>query len=1069
MILPPPRDNLSRLLDEVPSNNTWFWRCCWGGKGKFNNLVAKIAQNILETEDIYSVFVEGRYGTGKTSFIEQLLEALDSEPPQTDTGKANQETGIPETDAAQNESASTSGSNGIEIIPVKLHMPSLSSIHPHVEGLILSAIVDATINYARDKTNISIDLNEAMNHFWTLSSQNSLDHEQYGSQEPRHCRLATDLNVQQTLHSSKIVEIIKQLLSPPDSTCKRRLVVVLDDIDRSPTSEVVHGIMNVLLRFSLPKTPVTFILGASRPVLERGIDGWMAEHKLQDHGANIVTASSALEKYVQLTVSLPELGAATDASYPPPPIDAGILNFLNLGPAESYNTPKMTLLDAYFNELVSRLDLAELQKGMGLAPETPPTADQKSGLPAPHVERLPAVDPDKTQEDTPHNTIEPKIIHAKDNALEDAVKNSTIGQSTLAFTLVEILRKQHGTNNVMVAEPWRSVLSGLTLRQLKYFLRHAMFEDPKPYYFMALIREIYHSYWDLHCSESDLFWALCRAASRLHKPDPGSTCGQAPTAIDASASAMFFSELERHAQSSELMTRENLRTSFWPGDPKERGLLLALLDGVLREATATTTAVHRGITAGTSSSPSTGFPRQETTWQRAMSWDESTPRMQHGSGTDFEAFVQRHLGLSPRGMNLSAKVSDFQDNLSSQFRDSDRAAEIVEEYMQLFWAQHSPKFTDAVASTLSNLAVIIEDKPGDEALATTLFDRALELDPFNTQIHLYRGEFMLTALAERRFSPVETQRGWSGKNIIKQLTQEIKAIPVTNGDHRIYRAALLLMLEGLAIGDAPVRLESEALFRTGIDTMRNMAPDYIDAARASNLAPFLRTQSMLDRCFGAKDPTIRRKSQIGAVVWGVLDANGISSIPMRIPIANTYAGESATNSMQEIIGLRLNLGILQQASNSAYFARLGPIISQSASLLLRNGPSSVASRAKAAVAMLAADGINPTGRSQWFPRAERLRTKLATKGQMQLPVIETFQNWLDNEARELLQQFLNTPEDPRVWTSLTGFIFPKDMVPISTVDELAIEDNWNADDIALVRHAIKSASIKRSARKQGGI
>ncbi|MGE4552974.1 MAG: P-loop NTPase fold protein, partial [Desulfovibrionaceae bacterium] len=367
MVNDPARDNVSRLLDEIPSTNSWLWKCCWGSEGPYGTRIAELSRNILDSEGIYSVFVDGRYGTGKTSFIEQLLLALEAGadqkmangPEKVETPEAE-----PSEPPSQQPSETWTGSEDASagpkrcIIPVVLHMPSLASVRQPVEGLILSAMVEALCPSGKESPSRDPrcrDLIERMEDLWELIAHRQLDDAaDDGVIPPKPCRLEHH-PATRTLRSSTLAKTIQAMLQGNGE--QKRLVVVLDDIDRCPTVDVVHGIMDVLLRFSIPAMPLTFILGASRAVLEKGIDSWMAAHKLQDHGSNMVTASSALEKYVQVTVKLPELDSNYSADKKKQRISGGkeepdqgcaaVLEKLKLTKCPGDIPPEPTLLDAF--------------------------------------------------------------------------------------------------------------------------------------------------------------------------------------------------------------------------------------------------------------------------------------------------------------------------------------------------------------------------------------------------------------------------------------------------------------------------------------------------------------------------------------------------------------------------------------------------------------------------------------------------------------------------------------------------------------------------------------------------
>ncbi|MGE4553401.1 MAG: hypothetical protein AB7D57_09825, partial [Desulfovibrionaceae bacterium] len=317
-------------------------------------------------------------------------------------------------------------------------------------------------------------------------------------------------------------------------------------------------------------------------------------------------------------------------------------------------------------------------------------------------------------------------------------------------------------------------------------------------------------------------------------------------------------------------------------------------------------------------------------------------------------------------------------------------------------------------------------------------------------IRLYKAEFMVTAKSEGRFASLVEQAGKSEDEVLEDLRRFVTEIRATTGEQENHQALLTLALDCFDV-DPEKRIKDARVFQSALNAMHNGSVSYLEAARFSRLVPFHRAANMLDLCLGKKGPTIQRKAQILAVPWGVVDAfETPPSVPARMFIANIYAGESASRSSQEQVGLRMNRGILEQEFDVRLVPRVGPILTQSVSIMSRDTAEMPAQRDRIALAFLASLVVSEARGGQWAARAQRL----LPEGETRDPVA-VFREWLSGPSSEILKAFGKAPEDVTVRRRLAAALFPEDCHPITKVEELARADAWEQEDWELVQQAIQ--------------
>lgn len=276
------KDQEERLLEalaERPVNQGNLWAACWGDieqEGeKIPANIDRIAQDILKAKQSRVVLVHGRYGTGKSSFMHGIRTQIES-----------------------------------KVIDLWLDMPSLTS---HINSSALAAVMiqmgeklsSETENSGSEECNFG----RALEDLWCIEAREidrSCDSSHAGIAEPEPNRMAGTLygDGSRTVKANTVEKKIGECIN---SLKKKQMVVFLDDLDRCEHI-VAMDVVRLLLRFG-PIKNVHFVLACDWDVLEQGVKDWMENHGKSSDGTPIVTANSALEKYIHISVELPGMGA----------------------------------------------------------------------------------------------------------------------------------------------------------------------------------------------------------------------------------------------------------------------------------------------------------------------------------------------------------------------------------------------------------------------------------------------------------------------------------------------------------------------------------------------------------------------------------------------------------------------------------------------------------------------------------------------------------------------------------------------------------------------------------------
>jgi hypothetical protein len=293
-------NRLLQALAEQPVEEGRLWTACWGEENQVPAIVARIKRNIVDAAQSRVILVHGRYGTGKSSFMKSVHEETKD-----------------------------------QVIPLWLDMPSLTS---RIESSALAAVmmeIVRELQKTHDELGVDrsedCDFGQALEDLWrieagTMSSACVDPCKPVIPPEPNRMAGTVRGEGRRTVRANTLEREISRCIDslPPD---KRKMLVFLDDLDRCERV-VARDVVRLLLRFGTNHvTNVHFMLACDWDVLEQGVKDWMHKYGKADDGAPLVTANSALEKYIHIAVELPSMGKAARQlnDYPKPQAFAELL------------------------------------------------------------------------------------------------------------------------------------------------------------------------------------------------------------------------------------------------------------------------------------------------------------------------------------------------------------------------------------------------------------------------------------------------------------------------------------------------------------------------------------------------------------------------------------------------------------------------------------------------------------------------------------------------------------------------------------------------------------------------
>lgn len=268
---------LLKRLAEQPVDDGELWCAYWGksdGESEKNipKNIDQIATDLRPADKGHihsrSILVHGRYGTGKSSFLKCLKDRLGED----------------------------------DFIHLYLHMPVLTS---NINSSALAAVITAM---AQALKHDECCFEQGVEDLWRIEAGALRDEckkdecDCLTPPEPNRMAGARDADAMRYYRANNLEKQIDDCLKNLGKT----MVVYLDDLDRC-ARRVAMDVVRLLLRFGATKH-IHFVLACDWDVLEQGVKDWMAHHGKADDGEPLVSANSALEKYIHISVELPGMG-----------------------------------------------------------------------------------------------------------------------------------------------------------------------------------------------------------------------------------------------------------------------------------------------------------------------------------------------------------------------------------------------------------------------------------------------------------------------------------------------------------------------------------------------------------------------------------------------------------------------------------------------------------------------------------------------------------------------------------------------------------------------------------------
>lgn len=349
---------LRRLLAEHPAEaeSGWLWSASWGsatiekngetGGKSVPSIIADLADDLSTATHSRTVLVHGRYGTGKTSFIRLLCAEI--------AWLHDHEKG--------------------PFLCLWLHMPVLTN---EINSSALAAVTTAMVNYLEEKLDRHCsrdfpEIHRTLEDLWQIEAAGgeALSRPEQ-NESPRPNRMVSggaDSHMRYHRANSLEREIDACLdwkahgeCCPEVAPSGKRLFVVLDDLDRCKKT-VPEAVIRLLLRFGTTHG-VHFIIASDRDVMEEGVRDWMEKYGKDGSGGPLVTANSAIEKYLHHMVQLPDLGKVARVKTAeisgegialPEALDEWFTGFLDCPPLQAVDPAreKQTLAELYLSMLL---------------------------------------------------------------------------------------------------------------------------------------------------------------------------------------------------------------------------------------------------------------------------------------------------------------------------------------------------------------------------------------------------------------------------------------------------------------------------------------------------------------------------------------------------------------------------------------------------------------------------------------------------------------------------------------------------------------------------------------------
>jgi hypothetical protein len=949
---------LAHFLAEGPTENSFLWRARWGSDdGVIPKITARLVDDIEAARSSRAILIHGRYGTGKSSFLKSIERQL---------SLTNAERKQPIARTLWLHMPVLCGRSGASAL-ADVMAAIVEELHaPHFE---FELQPDDDASNRADSFQQLADIEIAMADLWRLESGETVASKNSDVAAPRPSRMSA---AAAPLHQRVVkANTLEKMLDAFLQATKSDLVVFLDDLDRCH-NQVACDVVRLLLRFGNTGN-IHFVIASDRDVLEQGVRDWMHSFGGENGDGPIVTANSAIEKYLHHLVELPDLSffiSTHDAIVVDDIKRTGLLDYVDKD-ADSQRRDS-TLADKYFTELIrfvfapTEQDLAELgvkalarqtfrrdltsrNIDVNVHPGRGDLAVRSAAINYPENEGADVL--------TNRTLLQEPMSGEKDKSRDNENFDSAVEKLNwlsifFTFARVEPVPLDPSSDQQSNDAPWRGrarlndkyfwLFAHLSLRQLKHYLRERLTggagngeEAPES----GLLRSIFHPFWRLYRDERDLCNCISTLAANVLRASDASrrqryaTHAHTSINLDATAIRHFAVGVTALIGQSSVMTAEHWKET-WPRKSRERGLLIALL-ALLDGSGGSSSAIGQDRPTFATSQPEPSYDRSSSSSEfRYSTYEQSDvsvdnppsvkpePKIINARelGIEFAAWARKSLGASIRGQSVADMVSSFQDIALevSRTADESHAHQIVDEFTKKWMPRLKPFFESATGLSLSNLAVMIDDEQQYVESCDALFEAATPLVQRGSganRVPMFWADFLMDTVADpSRLDTLLLSGRYLTKSAIKDQVRYLlnEGTDSTRFDlrERLHHAILGARLESEG-GDQAKQI---AAFQELVDVQGTL---FVDAAREADATSAARLADAIRGALGQSPAAIRERVRVLSQCWRDIEIAQTEggwiedgSWTVRIQMANALVGVTRDNSPDETLGLRLNAGLL---------------------------------------------------------------------------------------------------------------------------------------------------------------
>lgn len=805
-------------------------------------MVDNIFLQITRASQSQTVLIDGSYGSGKTSFMRVVQkyfckrhiigEDSDGIPTRRDDNTEDGDDQNTRSSDREKNNPDTSQESIHIIDGLWLHMPVLTGnidasagtvvaakIARHVMDQLIEARPDSPQGSGPCPTDLPIDthitrLRRSVEDLWRLERMQTIN----GDGQPQHpfpnsekerprqngaglagsaypsedevaARAVSANEVEQHIDNAiqclTNIEKVRRDSRASDKTespeIKRSLVVFVDDLDRCE-NHVPQQIVRLLLRFGATRH-VHFVIACDKDILTDGAFEWMKQSgKARDKDRTVVTARSALEKYIHIFVEIPSLcepvrltsikgvftiGKEFATLIREKKIPIPVRSIFRERPhTERIGDLEYYLFDFFLTWLLANLKKSDLIKSRDSESRNPESEDDNpkngysvvrhpGGVYAPSSDSaLGGAANNGTDESNDNNSDETnndesiKQIEVTNGQIEVTKFDDIMPSSTpIMIAISESMQcVPFGASYILEATSrYKEIFGYITPRQFKSMLRNMLFKSKASQSRESVeedfLKRLFYGFWILRQEDPDLYRVIRSIAKSVLETDNDNGRYFGGSDLAAWQSDLFFRLLQAMADYSPQISKLDL-IKYWPTKTKEKAFLIRLIS--LVDSNNDNKAFYDPTRRRSDLSSTRGIYTQYD--HEEMKIDDNQTL---ASGDPvFADWFESQFGAILDGSSVNEQVSNFEDQilLIRRLKGAGEASRYIATYVEQFLPHHEPYFGASIAASLSNLAVIIDDQQGLEQACDRLFTAAGNVNQSHPAIYLYHAEFLLDVI-----------------------------------------------------------------------------------------------------------------------------------------------------------------------------------------------------------------------------------------------------------------------------------------------------------------------------------